>query len=171
VTLPGAYAPASIALAGIRAHKSPHPQHVLRQRGIPWGGGGINDVRQTKMHTAEPLVPELTSFEIEVATETLKNTHHQVLSKFLKNWSKKEEIHYVTISTNLLITFLIRKNCHSSGRNPLFHLIERAIKVTVVIIEGHTIISYIQNCMQYSCLKVNSICRRNYLETSVWIST
>jgi hypothetical protein len=38
VTLPGAYAPASIALGVIRGSKSPHPQHVLRQSGSPWGG-------------------------------------------------------------------------------------------------------------------------------------
>jgi len=31
VTLPGAYASASIALGVIRARKTPHPQHVLRQ--------------------------------------------------------------------------------------------------------------------------------------------
>jgi hypothetical protein len=38
VTLPGAYAPASIAPGVIRARKPPHPQHVLRQGGSPWGG-------------------------------------------------------------------------------------------------------------------------------------
>jgi hypothetical protein len=38
VTLPGVPAPASIALGVIRARKPPHPQHVLRQGGNPWGG-------------------------------------------------------------------------------------------------------------------------------------
>jgi hypothetical protein len=38
VTLPGAYAPASIALGVIRALKLPLPQHVLRQGGSPRGG-------------------------------------------------------------------------------------------------------------------------------------
>jgi hypothetical protein len=33
---------------------------------------GVNDVRQTKVHTAEPLVPERSSFEVEVAIEKLK---------------------------------------------------------------------------------------------------
>ena len=32
----------------------------------------INDVRQTKIHTAEPLVPMLSAFEIEMAIEKLK---------------------------------------------------------------------------------------------------
>jgi hypothetical protein len=32
----------------------------------------INDVTQTEMHTAEPLVPEPNSFEIYIAAENLK---------------------------------------------------------------------------------------------------
>jgi len=39
VTLPGAYAPASINLGVIRARKPPpHAQDVLRQGGSPWEG-------------------------------------------------------------------------------------------------------------------------------------
>jgi hypothetical protein len=32
----------------------------------------VNDVRQTEIHTAEPLVPEPSAFEIEMAIEKLK---------------------------------------------------------------------------------------------------
>ena len=42
---------------------------------------GVNDVRQTEIHTAEPLVPESSAFEIELAVEKLKFTNHQVLIK------------------------------------------------------------------------------------------
>jgi len=34
---------------------------------------GVNDVRQTEIHTAEPLVPESSSFEVEIAIEKLKS--------------------------------------------------------------------------------------------------
>jgi hypothetical protein len=34
----------------------------------------VNDVRQTEIHKAEPLVPEPSAFEFEMATEKLKNT-------------------------------------------------------------------------------------------------
>ena len=34
---------------------------------------GVNDVRQTEIHTAEPLVPEPSTFEVELATEKLKS--------------------------------------------------------------------------------------------------
>jgi hypothetical protein len=33
---------------------------------------GVNDVRQTEIHTAEPLVPKPTAFEVEMAIEELK---------------------------------------------------------------------------------------------------
>ena len=33
----------------------------------------VNDIRQTEMHTAEPLVPEPTVFEVEMAVEKLKS--------------------------------------------------------------------------------------------------
>ena len=34
---------------------------------------GFNEVRQTEIHTAEPLVPEPSAFEVELAIEKLKN--------------------------------------------------------------------------------------------------
>jgi hypothetical protein len=34
---------------------------------------GVNDIRQTEIHTAEPLVPEPSSTEVEIAIEKLKS--------------------------------------------------------------------------------------------------
>jgi hypothetical protein len=34
---------------------------------------GVNDVRQIEVHTAEPLVPEPSAFEVEIAIEKLKS--------------------------------------------------------------------------------------------------
>jgi len=31
---------------------------------------GVNDVRQTEIHTAQPLMPELSAFEFEMAMES-----------------------------------------------------------------------------------------------------
>jgi len=33
---------------------------------------GVSDVRQTEIHTAEPLVPESSAFEFDIAVEKLK---------------------------------------------------------------------------------------------------
>jgi len=34
---------------------------------------GVNDVRQTEIHTAEPLVPKPSAFEVDLAIEMLKS--------------------------------------------------------------------------------------------------
>ena len=34
---------------------------------------GVNDIRQGEIHTAEPLVPEPSAFEVELAIEKLKS--------------------------------------------------------------------------------------------------
>ena len=34
---------------------------------------GVHDVRQTETHTAEPLVPEPSAFEVDMAIEKLKS--------------------------------------------------------------------------------------------------
>ena len=37
-----------------------------------WMYMGLNDGRQMEIHTAEPLVPEPSAFEVELATEKIK---------------------------------------------------------------------------------------------------
>jgi hypothetical protein len=46
---------------------------------------GVNDVTQTEIHTAGPLVPEPNASEVEMAIEKLKDTNHQVLIKSQQN--------------------------------------------------------------------------------------
>jgi hypothetical protein len=49
---------------------------------------GVDDGRQTEIHTAEPLVPEPSAFEIELAFEGLKSHTSpgvdQILAEFIK---------------------------------------------------------------------------------------
>jgi hypothetical protein len=42
---------------------------------------GVNDVRQIEIQTAEPLMPEPSALQIQLANEKLKITNHQVLVK------------------------------------------------------------------------------------------
>jgi hypothetical protein len=46
---------------------------------------GVSDVRQAQINTAEPLVPEPSVLEVELAIEKLKVTNHQVSIKFQQN--------------------------------------------------------------------------------------
>ena len=41
----------------------------------------VNDVKQTEINTAEPLVPELSAFEVKLATENLKSHKSQGTDK------------------------------------------------------------------------------------------
>ena len=47
----------------------------LKTPTVFWLGGrnGVNDVRQTEIHTAKPLVPEPSAFEVEMAIEKIKS--------------------------------------------------------------------------------------------------
>jgi hypothetical protein len=65
---------------------------------------------------------------------------------------------------NTLILFGVRKNCMTSGRNPLFcQFARRAIKLTVVIIVGyHCYQTLYKNYPIYSSLSVTAIRGKNY---------
>ena len=43
---------------------------------------GVNDARQTEMHTAEPLVPEPSALRLWRFSESWKVTNHRILIKF-----------------------------------------------------------------------------------------
>ena len=51
---------------------------------------GVNDVRQIELHTAEPLEPEPSAFEVELAIKKLKSHNHQVLIKSQQNLLRQE---------------------------------------------------------------------------------
>jgi hypothetical protein len=117
------------------------------------------------------LVPEPDPFEVEMATAKLKKgINYNALIKFRQNWFKQEVKHHFLRSINSLIIFRIRKNYLSSGRSHSFYLYTgKVIKLTVP--RRITVINFIQNFIQHVTLRVDSICRRNYWESTVWVST
>jgi hypothetical protein len=71
----------------------------------------LQEVRQTEIHTTEPLVPEPRFFEAELATEELKVTNQQVMIKSQQNLLRQGVVRFVMRSINLLFLFGIRRNC------------------------------------------------------------
>jgi len=65
---------------------------------------GVNDVRQTEIHTAVPLVPEPSAFEVELAIENLKSHKSpgtdQIPAELIKTGGRafRYEIHKLIIS-------------------------------------------------------------------------
>jgi hypothetical protein len=65
---------------------------------------GVNDVRQTEIHTAEPLVLQPSAFEFDMAIEKLKDLNKpgidQIPAELIKagGWTIRSEIHKLTNS-------------------------------------------------------------------------
>jgi len=80
---------------------------------------GVNDVRQTLIHTTKPLVPEPSAFEVELAIEKLKSHPSpgidQIPVELIRAGGRR--IHYEIY--NLLFLFGKRRNCLRSGRSRL----------------------------------------------------
>jgi hypothetical protein len=91
---------------------------------------GIHDVRQTDVYMAEPLVPEPSLVEVEIAIGKLKSYKSPGTDQ------SRGVKHYVLRYTNLLVVYGIRRNCHSSGRNLLYQFIKRVIRLTVIILRN-----------------------------------
>lgn len=78
----------------------------------------VSDISQIEIYTAERLVPDPSSFEVEISIATFKKSespgNNQILAKLMYAagglWS---EIH------KLIILYGIRKNCLASGRSAL----------------------------------------------------
>ena len=70
----------------------------------------VSDVRQTEIHTAEPLLPVPSAFEVELATDKLKSHKSpgadQIPTEFITAWGRtiRHEIF------NLLFISVIRWN-------------------------------------------------------------
>ena len=101
---------------------------------------GVHDVRQTETHTAEPLVPEPSAFEVELAIEKLKNHKSPGINQIAAELIK-EGVEQVAIrSINLLFLFGIKRNFLRSGRSQSLYLsIRRGIKEIVVTIGAYHI--------------------------------
>jgi hypothetical protein len=78
---------------------------------------GINDVRQREIRTAEPLVPEPSAFEVEMATEKLKSHKSLGTDQIPLDLIKAGVKQFTLRSINRLILFGIRRNCLRSGRS------------------------------------------------------
>jgi hypothetical protein len=83
----------------------------------------------------------------------------------------RERYQHVIKSTSFIILFGIRKNCHSGGRNlSLYILIERVIKLTSDY-RGISLLPTTYKILPNILVSIfNTIQRRNYWRSSVWIS-
>ena len=96
---------------------------------------GVKDVGQAEIHTAEPLVPEPSSFEVELAIGKLKSHKSPGIDEIP---AKSFKAGGGTISVEIHMFSLLfgrKRNCMKSGRSLSYYLfIGRGIKQIVIII-------------------------------------
>ena len=97
---------------------------------------GVNDVRQTKVRTLEPQVPELSAFDVERAIIHLTRHKSPGIDQIPAELIKAGVEQLAVRSFHLFILFCVRRNCLSSGSRSLYLSIKRVIKQIVVIIKA-----------------------------------
>jgi len=69
----------------------------------------INDVRQTEIYTAQPLLPEPSAFGVEMAIEELKRHKLPGIVQIQQSWLKKGLEQFALRYIHLLILFGIKR--------------------------------------------------------------
>ena len=115
---------------------------------------GVNEVRQTGICTAEPLVPEPSAFQVEMANEKLERHTSPGIGQIPAEMVKIGGEQFTLRTVNLLILFGIRRNCLRSGKSRSFYLSIRVIKHIVVIIEAYHLCQLHKNFIHHSAVKV-----------------
>ena len=121
---------------------------------------GVNDVRQTEIHTAELLVPDLSAFEVEMAVENLKRHNSpgidQIPAELIKAWGRTihSEIHK-------LINSIWNMEELPEEWKELF--CKKGDKTDCGNYRGILLMSTTYKIfIQHPAVKVNSTCRGNY---------
>jgi len=112
----------------------------------------LNGIRQTEIHTAEPLVPEPNAFELEMAIEKLKRHKSPGIDQIPAELIKAGGRIFTLKSIKLLIPYGIRRNCLRSGSSRLLYLfIKRVINKTEVILLAYHFCQLHTKCYPTSC--------------------
>ena len=78
---------------------------------------GVSDVREAEIHTVEPLVPERSALEVELATEKLKSHKSTGIDQIPAELIKAGVAQFAVRFINLSLLFGIRRNYLESGRS------------------------------------------------------
>jgi hypothetical protein len=120
---------------------------------------GVRNVRQKDIHTAEPLVPEPSLVEVEIAIGKLESYKSPGTDQIPAELIKAGGETLCSEIQNLLVLYAIRRNCHSSGRNLLlYHFINRVIRLIAILIKESPFYQ-LPTKFYLSSAQVNSICQ------------
>jgi hypothetical protein len=133
---------------------------------------GVSDVRQAEIHTAEPLVPEPSVLEVELAIEKLKSHKSPGIEQIPAELIKAGCRTICCVIHKLIISIWnkeeLPEECNESIIVPIY---KKGYKPGCNIGVYHFCQLRAKNFVQHSALKVNSICGGNYRRSSMWIQT
>jgi sorting nexin-29 len=124
---------------------------------------GVDDVRQTEIHKAEPLVPEPSTSEFELAIGKLKSHRllgiDQIPAELIKAGCRtiRFEIH------KLIISVWNKEELPEGWKESIIvHIYKEGDKTDCSIYRHITFASCLQTFIQHPAVTVNSKCRGNY---------
>jgi hypothetical protein len=133
---------------------------------------GVYDVRQAEIHTAEPLMPEPSDSEVEMAIENLKRHKSpgidQIPAELIEagGITIRSEIH------KLINSIRNREELPEQWKEsiivPIYEY-KKGDKTDCSNYRGISLLSTTYKILSNPSVKVNSICRGNYWGASVWI--
>ena len=133
---------------------------------------GVKDIKHTDIHTAEPLVPESSAFQFQLAIGKLKSHKSfgfdQIPAELINAGGRKirSQIH------KLIISVWNKEELPEKWKELISVLIyKRAIKRIVVFIAAYHFFQLRTKFFPACCIKVNSISSGNYLGSSMWVRT
>jgi hypothetical protein len=107
---------------------------------------GINDVRQAEVHTAEPLVPEPSLFEIELAIEKLKSHKLPGIDQIPTELIKVGGRTIRCVIHKLIISIRNKEELSEEWKESIIVPIYKKGIKQIVITKGHiTFANYVQN--------------------------
>jgi hypothetical protein len=129
---------------------------------------GVHDIRQMDIHMAEPLAPESSLVEVEVAVGKLISCKSlgtdQILAKLIK--ARVETLHS---GIHRLICSIWNKELPQQWKESVIVPIYKKGGKTVIIIEESPFYQLPMKCYPHYSGQVNFICQRNYWGSSVWV--
>jgi len=133
---------------------------------------GVNDVRQTELHTAEPLVLEPSAVDFDLVIQNLKVTNHrridQIQAELIKAGGRA--IHY-DIHKRMISIWNKEELPEDLKESIIVPSYKKDDKTDCSNHRAYIFANNVQNFIQHPAVKVNSICRGNYWGLSMWIST
>jgi hypothetical protein len=134
-----------------------------------WMYMGLTALDKQEIHTAEPLVPELSVFDVQLAIEKVKSHKSpgidQIPAELIKAGGRT-----ICYEIHKLINSIWNKELSGEYESILSPIYKKGAKTDYS--ERHiTFVHYLQNFIQHPAVKLNSTCRGNNWRSSVWIST